>query len=45
MIIETKILNTMKIKLLVKIIIIFIIANIYSHTKNNRYNNDDCNNK
>ena len=36
MIIETKILNTMKIQLLVKVMMIFIITNIYSYTKNNR---------
>ena len=36
MIINTEILNIMKIQLLVKIKIIFIIANIYSYTNNNR---------
>ena len=39
-----EILNTMKIQLLVKMMIIFIIANIYSYIKN-KDNNDDCNNK
>ena len=36
-IIETEILNIMKIQLIVKIMIIFIITKMYRHTKNNRY--------
>ena len=36
MIIKTKILNTTKTQLFIKIMIIFIRANIYCYTKNNR---------